>query len=69
MTEYTEQNITVIHPWGEDEEGNTFEGDGHCNICFHGDGDVRCIRCGRSTGGPYVCQCARGPFEGPCVKN
>jgi oligoribonuclease len=56
-------------PWGgpHPRNGGTIVGDGQCYLCWHGDGDPRCVRCGRSTGGPWVCECPEGPLYGSCV--
>lgn len=54
---------STVHPWDDGE------GDGWCGLCMHGDGDARCLRCGRSTGGPHVCQCPAGALIGPCAQD
>jgi hypothetical protein len=61
-----------VHPWGEPDLVLTPDSFAAapielCQLCFAGDGDARCIRCGRSTGGPLVCECAEGPAIGPCA--
>lgn len=49
------------HPWGATPDDDT------CDLCWHGDGDARCIVCGRSTSGEWTCDCDDGPTIGPCV--
>lgn len=38
-----------------------------CELCFAGDGDARCQRCGNSEGWPG-CICEEGSLAGPCVE-
>jgi hypothetical protein len=51
--------VETLHPWDPVEGG--------CSLCWHGDGDPRCLRCGLSVGGFEVCECGDARVIGPCV--
>lgn len=55
----------TLHPWGPPDKIGGVTTD--CELCFAGDGDPRCLRCGRSVGGYDVCGCGGLRRFGPCT--
>lgn len=60
---------SVVHPWGEPHSTSGVLHSEDCEMCWAGDGDVRCTRCGRSTGGSDACECGDQRRVGPCAVN
>jgi hypothetical protein len=52
--------------WQSVQEMETHRGSLDCELCWAGDGDPRCQRCGCSVGFPG-CQCSGGWERGPCL--
>lgn len=52
--------------WADVQVAETHTGAG-CWLCWAGDGDARCQRCGCSVGHPG-CQCDEGYLAGPCAE-
>jgi hypothetical protein len=67
---YEKEVAKEQYHWREDLREHAHTGNWQtCELCWAGDGDPRCQRCGCSAGWPG-CQCAPQLFlSGPCMKD